>query len=411
MASEYLVMGAMLECSYGTEKSSLVVPGADISINELPKATVNDNKPGENLFGFGACERSGGLSCANTMFIRKKWENTESVATESNGYKAITMTSVLQCAVGGVIVPLTSGQCEYDLLRLLGLLSDMEREFPGLAAILDDLQASLFLNEGMRELALRFLDYMIEARGGEINLALLFADPDIYDWRIISAIQKLIGAHGTNHPSAFLPEVEGAIARMNLRNGAHQHRLDALLMEVLHAESEWRANLIANSWIHQLIERNIGGSVAAADTVNQMAFAFLGIGSMRIGANTQLVNKVTRGTGGSTGTVWDNIRPTQPNIPGTNIPRSFELNAGGTRFWVHGNATKHMGNYSTRTLSHGRPMTDQQLLTSFNGAVTQAKTTGFTYNVPIRVGNWELIFSPARQAGQLPVIKHAIYIP
>ena len=118
-----------------------------------------------------------------------------------------------------------------------------------------------------------------------------------------------------------------------------------------------------------------------------------------------------RGTGGKTGTVWDNIRATQPNNLGTNIPKSFELNAGGTRFWVAPNATKHMANYSTRTISHGRPMTDQQLLSSFNGAVTQAKTTGFTYNVPIRVGNWELIFSPARQAGQLPVIKHALYIP
>ena len=56
-------------------------------------------------------------------------------------------------------------------------------------------------------------------------------------------------------------------------------------------------------------------------------------------------------------------------------------------------------------------MTDQQLLSSLNSAVIQAKTTGFVYNVPIRVGNWELIFSPARQVGQLPVIKHALYLP
>lgn len=70
-----------------------------------------------------------------------------------------------------------------------------------------------------------------------------------------------------------------------------------------------------------------------------------------------------------------------------------------------------MAEYSTRTLSHGQKITEQQLLTSLKGAVSEAATKGYTYNVPIRLGNWELIFSPARQAGQLPVVKHALYIP
>jgi len=70
-----------------------------------------------------------------------------------------------------------------------------------------------------------------------------------------------------------------------------------------------------------------------------------------------------------------------------------------------------MAEYSTRTLSHGQKITEQQLLSSLKGSVTQAAQNGYTYNVPVRVGTWELIFSPARQAGQLPVIKHALYIP
>lgn len=109
--------------------------------------------------------------------------------------------------------------------------------------------------------------------------------------------------------------------------------------------------------------------------------------------------------------MWDDIKATQPNIEGTNIPKSFELNAGGKQYWVNPNGTKHMAEYATRTLSHGQKITEQQLLTSLKGAISEAATKGYTYNVPISVGNWELIFSPARQAGQLPVVKHALYIP
>ncbi|MBO8171734.1 MAG: hypothetical protein H0Z33_07585, partial [Bacillaceae bacterium] len=45
------------------------------------------------------------------------------------------------------------------------------------------------------------------------------------------------------------------------------------------------------------------------------------------------------------GTVWDNIKATQSLHPGTNIPKSFELSVGGSKFWVHPNATKHMVEY------------------------------------------------------------------
>lgn len=70
-----------------------------------------------------------------------------------------------------------------------------------------------------------------------------------------------------------------------------------------------------------------------------------------------------------------------------------------------------MAEYSTRTLSHSQNMTEQQLLSSLQAAVGKAPKMGYTYNVPIKIGNWELIFSPAREAGLLPVIKHALYIP
>lgn len=114
---------------------------------------------------------------------------------------------------------------------------------------------------------------------------------------------------------------------------------------------------------------------------------------------------------GSTGTVWDDIKGTQPPREGTTIPKSFEINVNGEKLWVNPNGTKHMVEYSTRNLSHGQKLTEQQLLRSFQGAVEQAISTGIKFETKIIIDNWELIFSPAREVGQLPVIKHAVYLP
>ncbi len=113
-----------------------------------------------------------------------------------------------------------------------------------------------------------------------------------------------------------------------------------------------------------------------------------------------------------TGTVWDNINPTQPNIKGTEIPQSFEIIVDGETFWVHPNGTKHMGEYITRNaMSHGMPMNSQAILTSFQNAVNTACEEGIRYEQLMKVGDWELIFSRPRTEGLLPVIKHALYVP
>ena len=111
-------------------------------------------------------------------------------------------------------------------------------------------------------------------------------------------------------------------------------------------------------------------------------------------------------------TVWDNIKITQPMYDGTKIPKSFELTAGGEKFWVHPNGTKHMVEYITRNpMSHGMPINSQTLLSSFQNSVSSAVKQGIKYDEIINVGNWELIFSKARGDGLLPVIKHAVYRP
>ncbi|MBF2427388.1 T7SS effector LXG polymorphic toxin [Listeria welshimeri] len=127
--------------------------------------------------------------------------------------------------------------------------------------------------------------------------------------------------------------------------------------------------------------------------------------------DTSGVGKKAKKASGATGTVWDDIKGTQPPREGTTIPKSFEINANGEKLWVNPNGTKHMVEYSTRNLSHGQKLTEQQLLRSFQGAVEQATSTGIKFDTKIIIDNWELIFSPAREAGQLPVIKHAVYLP
>lgn len=67
--------------------------------------------------------------------------------------------------------------------------------------------------------------------------------------------------------------------------------------------------------------------------------------------------------GSKTGTVWDNITPTQENYPVTNIPKSFEIEGNGEKMWVYGNATEHMYEdvYKRITTGNGTANTNANL--------------------------------------------------
>ncbi|WP_445990287.1 hemagglutinin repeat-containing protein [Chromobacterium haemolyticum] len=112
---------------------------------------------------------------------------------------------------------------------------------------------------------------------------------------------------------------------------------------------------------------------------------------------------------GKTGTVFDSIKATQPAIPGTSIPKSFELTVNGQTIWVNPNATKHMGEYLTRNgLSHSTSDGSQAMLTSLQSAVKNASSQGIKFNEMTKVGRWELVFSK-RPTDPYPVLKHALY--
>lgn len=52
---EPLVLGAKLQCDYGSENSYLIVQAQDIDINSLPGACVLDRKEESNILSFGVC--------------------------------------------------------------------------------------------------------------------------------------------------------------------------------------------------------------------------------------------------------------------------------------------------------------------------------------------------------------------
>ncbi|MEU4599651.1 putative T7SS-secreted protein [Nocardia sp. NPDC023988] len=115
-----------------------------------------------------------------------------------------------------------------------------------------------------------------------------------------------------------------------------------------------------------------------------------------------------------TGTVWDSIRPTQPNYPGSELPRSFEMDAGGTSVWVNGNATEHMAEYLRAIAERGATRADVDLatqgqLSSLRAALTEATRDGVPFDRLLTSGGWELKFGQPRFEGGLPVVFHALF--
>ena len=126
---------------------------------------------------------------------------------------------------------------------------------------------------------------------------------------------------------------------------------------------------------------------------------------------TKNVTSVSNLSDNYTGTVWDNIKATQPEILGSSIPKSFELNVGKSKFWVHPNATKHIAEYPKTKWPYGNKIIEQQLLNGLHGVMSETVKRGYNYNEIIDLDDWEIIISMPGRTGTLPVIKHALYKP
>lgn len=115
-----------------------------------------------------------------------------------------------------------------------------------------------------------------------------------------------------------------------------------------------------------------------------------------------------------TATVWWHIEPTQPNYPGTEIPRSFIVNTPNGKFWTHGNATKHMKEVvlsvkDTPLLKGTNPkLYAQFILYDYRKSLTAATRHGISLNAFIRKGHWEFKFSKSAK-DKHTVVVHALF--
>ncbi|MEV6328658.1 RHS repeat-associated core domain-containing protein [Streptomyces sp. NPDC051909] len=151
---------------------------------------------------------------------------------------------------------------------------------------------------------------------------------------------------------------------------------------------------------------------AAAGEIDFAAGGSLGAGAA-VGPMLERLGGKLRGLFAGRETVWDGIKATQPNYPGSDLPRSFELGAGDTRVWVHGNASEHMAEYLSGMAQRGATkaqidMATQAQLLSLQAAVAEAGRGGLPFDKMVNVGGWELKFGAPRSPGQLPVLFHAM---
>lgn len=106
---------------------------------------------------------------------------------------------------------------------------------------------------------------------------------------------------------------------------------------------------------------------------------------------------------------------TQPAIPGTGgVPKSFELDAGGSRVWVHGNVTDHFAEMASSMAARGASpdaigLASQQQLRSLQAAVADATGGGVPLNQRMTVGGWQLEFRQG-PGDALPALIHGRYV-
>ena len=118
------------------------------------------------------------------------------------------------------------------------------------------------------------------------------------------------------------------------------------------------------------------------------------------------------GTGGASAKVWDDITPTQPNYPGTEIPRSFIIKTDGETLWVHANATEHMADYIVKQVNTGHSseptkLAAQIMLYDMQQSLSAVTKNGIPYGRIVHHGNWDFIISKPRNGEPYDAVIHA----
>lgn len=272
-----LVLGAELKCSCGSKHSFLLLEKADIDINCLPKACVDDSKALINIRPFGNC--SDGSSCKECMELEEEWENPEPQNEFVNRKEIITTKSFLLCrAKGGTIEAETSGQ-EHDksFIEVLMLFAEMEEKYEGLFDLLLDPYGSLYLEDGMYEKAIQFLADYLEEKGGEVFLPGIYDMKDPKDVLVVAVLDRLLTDCDCSSYDRLINGLEniGAQLGMDQVGGWDVHKLNNDMIEMLRADCMATAEKINTSSFARWTEEHKKFVSIMGDAVLNLAYAVM----------------------------------------------------------------------------------------------------------------------------------------
>lgn len=117
---EYIVKGALMFCDKGTMPSPFQpTNGEGVKMSGLTTSNSLDKIPNQHIMPFGACSVQNGKPCTPVPLV---WQDTYGV--KINGGTTLIKKSCIQCATGGKITFLNSGQIPLPQGELDNLLEE-----------------------------------------------------------------------------------------------------------------------------------------------------------------------------------------------------------------------------------------------------------------------------------------------
>lgn len=253
--AEPLVLGAELECEYGSQRSFLMVETDGISINDLPKACVEDSIAHRNIHPFGKCLKND--ECYFKMDLEERWVNAEPQTERVNGKEIITTSSTLICKAAGMAIrAVTSGQ-DGRFARFQQFLKNMERKYPGLRETLEDPYGSVYL-EGNYEMALQFLEEQIKGRGEGLEIVTLYDPKNLEGAYILAALERLMTDCEVRSFEGFMNDLRDTANQQGMqgKEGWDQNYLNEAMMELLRKDCKETAERIETNPVYRGMEKH-----------------------------------------------------------------------------------------------------------------------------------------------------------
>lgn len=269
---EPLVLGAKLRCPYGSQDSYLYVDSEDIKINNLPKACVDDTKALFNILPFGDCYAGG--SCETLMNLNNKWENPVPQGEKVNGKEIITTESLLACKVIGAEFKIISSGQDGIFAKQILFCEEMDQKYPGLREVLENPYGSLYLNKGMYNKAIKFIEDQT-LKKGDIDLYTLFDEKNVEGNYLRSAFGHLLPYCDTSTMEGFVNGMQTGGVRQGISNdeGWNELKINKKTIEFLKKDCKETAHNIDTKPFYRWQEENKVFSSALADGVNTIAYA------------------------------------------------------------------------------------------------------------------------------------------